>query len=111
MAGDFADAWERGDLRAMHVLLSDEAERALSRSSASGAAYRRAAATATMTELDAGDPEAAEGSEVTVPVVVETRVFGSLRGDLRVPVIGRARGLAPRLVFPELRARRALSRA
>ena len=47
-AADFTEAWERGDLRAMHALLSDEAQGAypLKRFRA---AYRRAADTSTQT--------------------------------------------------------------
>jgi transpeptidase family protein/penicillin-binding protein len=107
-AGDFADAWERGDLRGMHDLLS-EASSARFPIERFRRAYRRAAATATMTDLDAGDPETVNGV-VTVPVVVDTRVFGSLRGNLRVPVSGDRVDWSPRLVFPELRAGERLRR-
>jgi cell division protein FtsI/penicillin-binding protein 2 len=72
-------------------------------------AYRRAAATATMTGLEAGDPKT-DGAVVTVPVVVDTRVFGRLRGDLRVPVSGERVDWSPRLVFPELREGEPLTR-
>ena len=109
VAGNFSDAWERGDLRAMHDLLSEESS-ARFPIERFRRAYRRAAATATMTTLDAGDPEEAEGGEVAVPVVVETRVFGSLRGDLRVPISGERVDWSPRLVFPELRADERLRR-
>jgi len=109
VAGDFTDAWERGDMRAMHDLMSAES-RARFPVERLRRAYRRAAATATMTELDAGDPEAADDGEVTVPVVVDTRVFGSLRGDLTVPVTGESVDWDPRLVFPELRAGERLTR-
>jgi peptidoglycan glycosyltransferase len=108
VAGDFTDAWERGDLRAMHDLLSEESS-ARFPIERFRRAYRRAAATATMTDLDAGDPEG-DGDEMTVPVVVETRVFGSLRGDLRVPVSGERVDWSPQLVFPELRAGERLTR-
>jgi peptidoglycan glycosyltransferase len=107
-AGDFADAWERGDLRGMHDLLS-EASSARFPIERFRRAYRRAAATATMTDLEAGDPETVNGV-VTVPVVVDTRVFGSLRGNLRVPVSGDRVEWSPRLVFPELRAGERLRR-
>ena len=102
MAGDFADAWARGDMRGMHDLMSDEtgARFPVARLRR---AYRRAAATATMTDLEAGDPETLDDGDVTVPVVVQTRVFGSLRGNLRIPVSGEHVDWSPRLVFPELR--------
>ena len=109
VAGDFAEAWERGDMRAMHDLLSDGASASFPLERFQRA-YRRAATTATMTELEAGDPEGVDGGEVTVPVVLDTRVFGSLRGDLRVRVTGDRVDWSPRLVFPELRAGERLTR-
>ena len=102
VAGDFADAWARGDMRGMHDLLSDEAG-ARFPVARLRRAYRRAAATATMTDLEAGDPETLDEGDVTVPVVIQTRVFGSLRGDLRISVSGEHVDWSPRLVFPELR--------
>jgi cell division protein FtsI/penicillin-binding protein 2 len=101
-ATDFVEAWERGDLRAMHRLLSAPSReryplRRFRR------AYERAAATATLTRIDPGDPAAVEDGEVTVPVVLDTRVFGDLRGDLRIPVSDERIEWKPRLVFPELR--------
>jgi penicillin-binding protein A len=102
VAGDFADAWARGDMRGMHDLVSAEASERFT-VARFRRAYRRAAATATMTDLEAGDPEALDGGDVSVPVVIQTRVFGSLRGDLRIPVSGEHVDWSPRLVFPELR--------
>ncbi len=102
VAGDFAEAWERGDLREMHDLLSESASERVP-IARFRRAYRRAAATATMTALEAGETEGVRDGEVTVPVVVDTRVFGQLRGDLRVPVSGESVDWTPRLVFPELR--------
>jgi transpeptidase family protein len=102
VAGDFADAWARGDMSGMHELVSDDAS-ARFPVARFRRAYRRAAATATMTDLEAGDPEALDGDEVTVPVVIQTRVFGRLRGNLRISVSGERVDWSPRLVFPELR--------
>ena len=108
-AEDFVAAWERGDLRAMHGLLSPSAQASypLSRFRR---AYGRAAGTATLSSIDAGDPEGAEGDRVEVPVVVHTRVFGSLRGDLSLPVSDDRVEWEPWLVFPELRPGERLSR-
>jgi peptidoglycan glycosyltransferase len=108
-AADFSEAWERGDLRGMHELLSDGSRERFPLERFRRA-YRRAADTATMTALDADGPEGVDGTEVTIPVVVETRVFGSLRGDLRVPVSGERVEWTPRLVFPELRTGERLTR-
>ncbi len=109
VAGDFAEAWERGDLREMHGLLtSSSADRfPLERFRR---AYNRAAATATTTAIEAGEPEGHGDTEATVSVTVDTRVFGSLRGELRVPVSGERVEWAPRLVFPELRTGERLTR-
>ena len=108
-AGDFAAAWERGDLRGMYDLLSDsaQAEWSLRRFRA---AYRRAADTATQTGLDADGSEGERDGQVVVPVVVDTRVFGALRGELLVPVSEERVEWEPRMVFPELRADERLAR-
>jgi peptidoglycan glycosyltransferase len=109
-AADFVAAWEKGDYRAMHRLLTRDAQeryplRRLRR------AYERAAATATLTSIDAGDPEGFHDGQVTVPLVLDTRVFGPLRGDLHVPVSGERVDWEPSLVFPELRPGERLRRA
>ena len=109
VARDFTEAWERGDLRGMHQLLS-ASSRERYPIDRFRRAYRRAAATATMTAVEAGDPEALSDGGVTVPVVFDTRVFGSLRGDLHVPVSEERVEWAPRLVFAELRAGERLTR-
>jgi peptidoglycan glycosyltransferase len=109
VAGDFVQAWERGDLRGMHDLLSGSSSTRYP-IARFRRAYRRAAATATMTAVEAGEPEGLNESEVTVPVVVDTRVFGRLRGELRVPVSGERVDWAPQLVFPELRPGERLTR-
>ena len=69
VAGDFATAWERGDMRGMHELLS-ESSSARFPIARFQRAYDRAAATATLTAVEAGEPEAAHDDEVSVPVVV-----------------------------------------
>ena len=101
-ASDFAEAWERGDERAMYALLSPSA-----RSSYPFArfrrAYRRAADTATLVSVTAGDADGARGDSVVVPVTVRTRAFGRMRGELLVPVEEERIQWEPRLVFPELR--------
>jgi len=109
VAGDFAAAWQRGDLRAMHGLLSEPSS-ARFPIARFRRAYHRAAATATMTAVEAGDTEGVADGEVTVPVVVDTRVFGRLRGELHVPVSGERVDWSPRLVFPELREGERLTR-
>jgi cell division protein FtsI/penicillin-binding protein 2 len=109
VAGDFVEAWERGEVRGMHDLLSEPSSTRYP-IARFRRAYRRAAATATMTAVEAGEPEGVNDGEVTVPVVVDTRVFGRLRGELRVPVSGERVDWAPQLVFPELRPGERLTR-
>jgi hypothetical protein len=99
VAGDFAEAWERGDMRGMHGLLSESSSSRFPMARFRRA-YSRAAATTTLTAVDAGDTEGVEDHEVTVPMVVNTRVFGRLRGELRVPVSGERVEWEPRLPFP-----------
>jgi penicillin-binding protein A len=108
-AADFTEAWERGDLRAMHALLSDEAQGAypLKRFRA---AYRRAADTSTQTGLMVEDPSGEREGDWVVPVVVETKVFGRQAGKLLVPVSEERVEWEPRLVFPELRRGERLAR-
>jgi penicillin-binding protein A len=108
-ATDFVAAWERGDTRAMHRLLSPDDRRRFPLPRFRRA-YGRAAATATLTSLDAGDAEEVSGDAVRLPVVLETRVFGSLRGDLTVPVAGERVRWEPHLTFPELRRGERLTR-
>jgi penicillin-binding protein A len=101
-AGDFAEAWERGDERAMHALLSDSA-RSRYPLERFRRAYRRASDTATLAALAVGDTAGARDGSIVVPMTLRTRVFGRLRGELLVPVEEERVEWAPRLVFPELR--------
>jgi peptidoglycan glycosyltransferase len=101
-ASDFAEAWERGDERAMYGLLSESA-RSAHPFERFRRAYRRAAETATLEGITASDSDGTRDGSVVVPMIVQTRVFGRLRGDLLVPVEKENVEWEPRLVFPELR--------
>jgi peptidoglycan glycosyltransferase len=108
-ARDFGRAWERGDYSAMHELLAPRArsrfdERALRR------AYRNAAATATASAVRVGDPRGTRDGGVRLPVEMPTRVFGTIRGEVLVPVSGEAVAWRPHLVFPGLEPGGALRR-
>ncbi|MBN1528488.1 MAG: hypothetical protein JW895_05475 [Thermoleophilaceae bacterium] len=100
-AGDFAEAWERSDVPAMHSLLDDRSRTAypLPRFRR---AYRRGAVTATIIRVEAGEPGGEADGAVPVPVAVHTRVFGVIRGRLLVPIEDGRVVWAPRLVFPGL---------
>jgi cell division protein FtsI/penicillin-binding protein 2 len=106
LAARFAAAWERGDFTAMHAMLTSRAReqwplRRFAR------VYRRAALTATTASLDASRPRPPAGDAVTVPVDIRTRVFGTLRQRLTLPLGDGEDGdpavaWAPHLVFPGL---------
>jgi penicillin-binding protein A len=109
-ASRFAEAWQRGDYRAMHRLLTP-ASRRQHPLAEFRRAYEQAAATATVRRIEPEEPDGVDGGTVTVPMVVETRVFGALRGNLRIPVSDERVAWSPQLVFPELRPGERLRRA
>jgi penicillin-binding protein A len=109
----FTEAWERGDYGAMHAELTGaSAARVPVRSFARR--YRSAAATATLESLRTGPPARPRDGTVSVPVTARTRVFGTIRGTLEVPVRiedDRPRiAWAQRLTFPGLRDGEKLTR-
>jgi peptidoglycan glycosyltransferase len=108
-AGEFAEAWERGDYAAMYDML-DDASREVHTRQEFETAYRRAAATATSTAVTAGDPEGERDGSVDVPIEVRTRVFGTVRANLRLPVHDEEVTWGPLLAFPGLRRGEALAR-
>jgi len=112
-AREFGEAWTRADYAAMRALLTPEARRRVSLQRFA-ATYRRAAKIATLSSLTAGDPEVPRGGKVGVPVVMRTRLFGTLSGRVVLPVIeldGGARiDWRPYLVHPGLRRGERLSR-
>ncbi|MEZ0294739.1 MAG: penicillin-binding transpeptidase domain-containing protein [Solirubrobacteraceae bacterium] len=113
VAQRFADAWSRGDYAAMYALLTPEAQQRVPLERFA-AAYRDAARTSTLDRVVAGTAaEPADGS-VSVPVQMRTRIFGTLRGQLALPVEERDDGAAiawqRNLVQPGLRRGERLSR-
>ena len=108
-AVEFTEAWQRGDTQAMHSLLTDDAQDAypLKRFQR---AYERAAATATLTRVEAHEPDGERDGQIVVPLVLDTRVFGRVRGELLLPVEEESVAWEPRLVFPELRDGERLTR-
>jgi penicillin-binding protein A len=108
-AAEFAEAWERGDYGAMYDML-DDASREVHTRREFEAAYRRAAATATATGVQARDPEGERDGSVTVPIEVRTRVFGTVRARLRLPVHEEEVTWGPLLTFPGLRRGEVLAR-
>ena len=108
-ASDFAEAWERGDYGAMYELL-DDASRDVHTPREFRAAYRNAAVTATATGIETDDPDGERAGSIAIPVEVRTRLFGTLRADLLLPVQGEQVTWGPLLAFPGLRRGEGLRR-
>ncbi|HST42025.1 MAG TPA: penicillin-binding transpeptidase domain-containing protein [Conexibacter sp.] len=109
----FAALWVRGDYRSMYALL-DERSRAATDQAAFEAAYREAAAIATISALTAGTARSEQDGVVPIALSVRTRVFGTVRGILDVPVTKKDDvalvAWQPSLVFPDLQAGEQLTR-
>jgi penicillin-binding protein A len=88
VAQRFAGAWARGDLRAMWGLLDADSRKRypLARFSAS---YRSAQRAATAIAVRVGRADRPRDGVVTVPVAVSTRLFGTLRGTIGLPMARR----------------------
>jgi penicillin-binding protein A len=101
----FMRAWERDDIVQMYSLLDTRSRR---RTSEPAFAHQieTAAATATETSLAALRVASAQGDSVRVLVRVKTKLWGTLRETLLVPVSGSGSSarvrLAPQLLFPGL---------
>jgi peptidoglycan glycosyltransferase len=112
-ARTYAEAWARGDYAAMRTLLTPAARRRVPLERFA-AAYRRAAKVATLSGLTAGRPGKPRDGAVAVPVVLRTRLFGTLSGRIELPVVELEDGAAidwrPNLVHPGLRRGERLSR-
>jgi hypothetical protein len=107
-ARQFAAAWERGDFPAMHRLLAP-ADRQRASLAAFRAAYERAAATATATKLDAGRVRT-DGDIARIAATVETRAFGTVRGDVVLRITDERVEWDREHVFPGLRSGDRLTR-
>lgn len=113
LAERYTRAWARGDLAAMHGMLTEDARRRTSFVRFRDA-HRRAAVTATAVGISAGAPQGEDGGVVAVPMAVVTRVFGTVRAPLALPVDGGGDapgvGWAPHLAFPGVRSGEELDR-
>jgi penicillin-binding protein A len=114
----FAAAWSKRDTKAMWATLSARSRREFPRERFA-ASYRAADRTATVTAVRAGPAREVSHGRVRVPVTVDTRIFGTLKGTVTLPVVvedGEGRVVwAPHLRLPGLRPgdavrRRVLSR-
>jgi peptidoglycan glycosyltransferase len=113
VARDFADAWARSDYVDMHALLTPEARERVPLERFAET-YRRAARVATLSTVTASRPDEPRDGAVPVPVVLRTRIFGTLSGELELPVVEVGDGAAiewrPYLVHPGLRRGETLTR-
>jgi hypothetical protein len=101
----FARAWEAGDRRAMYAQLSARARRRTSPRRFEEA-YKRAGAIATIRSVRTGTP-ARDGDAWRLPVSLRTRIFGTLRGRVRLPIDGDGDGERPGSIGAQRRSSRA----
>jgi penicillin-binding protein A len=97
----FAAAWTRGDFAAMYSELSPPA-RTRVRRGVFTAAYQRALETATAVRVATGAPSSESGGAYRIPVRVQTRLWGTVRGTVRVPASKDGVSWSRDLVFPGL---------
>jgi len=101
----FGTAWEEGDFAAMYAELTPSARSEYS-AEAMEQTYADAAATATLDTVEAGEvrgPIDQDGETVVaLPVEVSTGSFGTVEGEIAVPVVDGAIDWQPHLVFPGL---------
>ena len=113
VARQWATAWDRGDYPAMHALLSDRARRRASLKRFVRT-YRQAAETLTLSEVRTDTPRRVDDETYELPVRMETRIFGRLSGNVRLPMIEEEDGTSidwsSQLVFPGLRTGEKLQR-
>ena len=113
VAVDFVAAWAHQDYTRMYGDLDPAAQRSLPITQFA-AELRDAATTATVTASRAGRSSPQRAGVVTVPVVVQTRIFGTLSLRFEIPVTGSGNGAhvawTQSLVFPSLRPGEVLTR-
>jgi penicillin-binding protein A len=109
----FAAAWADGDYGGMYELLDEQAKARVSFQDFA-ARYRAASQTATMRSLDVGKVEDRSGDAIPVHLTVRTKVFGTVRGVLELPVSGDGEQMRvawrEHAVFPGLRVGEQLTR-
>jgi peptidoglycan glycosyltransferase len=102
----FTDAWTEQDYAAMHAELTAEAQ-AQYPPEEFERSYLEAARTATLDGIVAGEPRGPLDQDgervVAVPIEAQTRSFGTVEGELAVPVTDGRVEWKPSLAFPGLR--------
>ena len=105
---NFAAAWQRQNYPAMYKMLTTGAKGDITLQGFT-TAYRQAAGTATVVKIEPGKAHKT-GDGARVPVTVTTRLWGTVRGSLFVPVHDGKVAWRPEMVFPGLRPGERLTR-
>src|SRR5205085_1775895 len=100
-AETFASAWTRGDYAAMYSQLTAADRKTYSRRGFTRS-YTQAMQTATARSVRVGRPRH-RGDAYVLPVAVATRIFGTVRGQVTLPVDDHGVDWSTPLVFPGLR--------
>lgn len=95
---DFAAAWQHGRFAAMYRLLTPDAQQRWSPATFR-ARYRADATTATLRRLSV-QRVSRHGDGVVLAVAAKTRVFGTIRDTVALPVTGGKIAWTPRMTFP-----------
>jgi cell division protein FtsI/penicillin-binding protein 2 len=107
--GRFLDAWERREFEAMHAELTADAKGEFPLEEFERI-YSETETTASTTSLEAGDVDE-EGDVASARITLRTHAFGTLAGELRLPLSDSKIEWAPHLAFPGLRDGELLSRS
>jgi penicillin-binding protein A len=106
LVSEYVSAWTHRDYPRMYALLNDASRQRISEAGFA-AAYRTAAAIATLTSITWSDIGQRVGDVIPVRMQAHTRLFGILHETLDVPLVGSGSGASIRfaemLVFPGLR--------
>jgi peptidoglycan glycosyltransferase len=108
VATSYADAWQRGDYPRMYSMLTPGARKRVS-PEAFRSVYVAAANTATTVGMKAGKVHD-DGDVGRVEMTVRTRIFGVVRGNVRIPVVDDHVDWGPQLAFPGLKRGESLAR-
>ena len=110
LVSSYVRAWAAGDYHQMYSLLTPASQQGISEARFT-AAYRRDATTATTVKLTPVRIGKRRGEFIPVQMVVATRLFGTLRETLEVPLDGSGSSATvhyvPSLLFPGLARTRA----
>jgi penicillin-binding protein A len=104
----FATAWERGDYASMYTQLTDAERDRVSRLSFVKA-YQQTMRTATAARMATGEPRK-HGDAYSVPVRIDTRAFGTVTGEIAMPISGDGIEWSRAMLFPGLAAGERLRR-